>query len=674
MQSFREIKFTYGKLLPDALYLCRPQKGDVPDIVLETITRAEIAAKPAADWNLVKLHLNQFSISFLSYPEFDIDPHPALQEATKINLRTGSIERVDYSGRGNPPILHRKETFLPTADSRYELFAALTKSEEAAGLYANPSTIGLRHQWQTLLRRLGWRHDNHTLVRVQPTVEDQSEPREVARHRTAIRRYDLSKPTKQLLERNLLKKNETFFDYGCGHGMDVQALQHLGYQAAGWDPAFLPNAPKIPSDVVNLGYVLNVIEEPKEREEALRNAFALATKVLLVSTLVAGKESEAHSTRYRDGYITKTNTFQKFFLPGELETLIERTLGAEAITLTYGLCAVFKDPDAAELFQAAQNRRRLDWTAISLQLKFSTPTSRERSAVSLYDLHKELFDEFWQCLIDLGRVPEQGEFARHEEMIAAAGGTRRAMQLAVERHGAPLWEECRKARSEDVLAYLAMTKFRRKFLRREIPPRIRHDIRSFFGDIQTAQRKAEELLFAAGDADEIEIAAASCKVGWQDEEALIVHRSLFASLPPLLRIYVLCASHRYGDPAQADLIKIHKHSGKVTFQHYDDFDNKPLPVLMTRIKINLRNLFVEVIDHSKGPRIQVLYFKERYVAPDHPHRAKMEAVSKKLRKLGLDEKTIGYGPDMTSLATMLTSAGLTENLTPIRPRRQAKRN
>ncbi len=673
MQSFREIKFGHGKRLPDALYLWRPQKGDVPDVVLEVITRAETAAKPAADWNLAKLHLNQFAISFLSYPGFDVDPHPALREATKINMRSGSIERVDYSGRGNPPILHRKETFLPKEDPRFALFAALTNAEEAAGLYADSSKIGLRHQWQTLLRRLGWRHDNHVLIRVQPDGIEQNEPREVARHRTAIRRYDLSKPTKQLLERNLLKKNESFFDYGCGHGMDIQALQHLGYQAAGWDPAFLPNAPKVPSDVVNLGYVLNVIEDAKEREEALHSAFALTKKVLLVSTLVAGKESDSHSTRYRDGYITKTNTFQKFFLPGELEGLLERTLGAEAITLAYGLCAVFKDPDAAELFQAAQNRRRLDWTTISLQLKFTTPTSRERSTVSSYELHKELFEDFWKCLVDLGRAPEPGEYDRLEE-INAAGGVRKAMLLTVEHHGAALWEECRKARSEDVLAYLAMTKFRRRFLRREIPPRIRHDIRSFFGDIQTAQRKAEELLFAAGDSDEIEIAAASCKVGWQDEEALIVHRALFASLPPLLRIYVLCASHRYGDPAQADLIKIHKHSGKVTFQHYDDFDNKPLPVLMTRIKINLRNLFVEVIDHSKGTRVQVLYFKERFVAPDHPHRAKMEVVSKKLRKLGLDEKTIGYGPDMTTLAAMLASAGLTENLTPIRPRREAKQS
>ena len=92
----------------------------------------------------------------------------------------------------------------------------------------------------------------------------EADTREIKRHRTAIKRYDLSKPVKQLLERGLLKKGDTFFDFDCGHGMDIEALQNLGYQASGWDPAFRPNAPKSRAAVVNLGFVLNVIEEPSD--------------------------------------------------------------------------------------------------------------------------------------------------------------------------------------------------------------------------------------------------------------------------------------------------------------------------------------------------------------------------------------------------------------------------
>ena len=194
------------------------------------------------------------------------------------------------------------------------------------------------------------------------------------------------------------------------------------------------------------------------------------------------------------------------------------------------------------------------------------------------------------------------------------------------------------ARTEDLLVYVAMTHFRRRFRQREIPLRTRNDIRAFFGDFASAQARARELLFAAGDPGEIELACETVTCGWQDANSLIIHRSLFPELPPLLRIYVQCAAQRYGDPAQANLIKIHKHSRKVTFQHYDDFDGKPLPELKTRIKVNLRNLFVEVFDHSAGPRIQLLYFKERFLPADHPDRPALEKFSAKLRKLGLDEK------------------------------------
>ncbi len=659
----------YGKRLPGAVYVIRPGPNDLPVELWKTICRAETAARPDPAWNLLKIHTEQFAVTFLSYPDFDSDPHPALAEATKINVATGSVVRTDYRARPNPPILHRKETFVPPDDPRVPGFAALTKREEEAGLYRDTSRIGLRVQWLTLLKRLGLTHEGHELVAVRNQSVEGSVPeadaREIERHRTAIKRYDLSKPVKQLLERGLLRKTDTFFDYGCGHGMDIEALQNLGYRATGWDPAFRPNAAKTSAAVVNLGYVLNVVEETAERIAALRGAYALAERTLIVSTLAAGQETDAHSCPYRDGFLTKANTFQKFYAPGELESLIEQTLDAEASTLGLGMCVVFKNADDAELFEASRSRRRIDWSDISTQLRFSAPAALERRNVDRYDLHKELFDQFWQTLLDLGRAPEAGEFDRLSEVKKVGGGLNRAVALVVAHHGDQLWQIARKACTEDVLVYLAMTKFRKHFLRREIPLRIKNDIRSFFGDLPTAQAKARDLLFAAGDPGEIELACESVTFGWQDDDALMIHRSLFAELPPLLRIYVQCAAHRYGDPAQADLIKIHKHSGKVTFQHYDDFDGKPLPELHTRIKVNLRNLFVEVFDHSTGPKIQFLYFKERFVGRDYVGRPAMEKFSAKLRKLGLDEATIGLGPDKQTFLTALSTLGLNENLNPV---------
>lgn len=384
--------------------------------------------------------------------------------------------------------------------------------------------------------------------------------------------------------------------------------------------------------------------------------------------MVSGQETDSHSRPYRDGFLTKTNTFQKFYAPGELESLIEQALNAEVSTLGFGMCVVFKNSDDAESFEASRSRRRIDWSDISTQLRFSMPLVCERRNVDRYDLHKELFDEFWRTLLELGRAPEEGEFARLADVKKAGGSLNRAVALVVARHGEELWQMARKARHEDLLVYLAMTRFRKHFKRREIPLRIKNDIRSFFGDLPTAQSKACDLLFAAGDSGEIDLACKSVEFGCQSGDALMIHRSLFAQLPPLLRIYVQCAAHRYGDPAQADIIKIHKYSGKVTFQHYDDFDGKPLPELQTRIKVNLRNLFVEVFDHSKGPRIQLLYFKERFVGKNYVNRPAMEKFSAKLSKLGFDQATIGLGPDRDTFRALLAGARLNENLNPIRKR------
>jgi DNA phosphorothioation-associated putative methyltransferase len=619
-QAYRSLleSIKFGKKLPDAIYIARPSEGDIASPLFDLVRRGEVAAKPDPKWTLIKFHKNQVALTFLSYPAFDADPHPPLVESTKINLNTGSIVQTDYRRRSNPPILHRKETFLPPSDKRLGFFSALTRAEEEAGLYRTRNQIGLRVQWLTLLKRLGLTHEGHGLIKQRKTElpaalpVGQNEELPIARHRTAIKRYDLSKPVKQLLQRDLLRKNDTFFDYGCGHGMDIEALQSLGYRATGWDPAFRPDALKTAATVVNLGYVLNVIESPAERLHALREAYGLAERLLLVSTLVRGQETDSHSRPYGDGFLTKTNTFQKFYEPGEVETLIEEALDAEASTLGLGVCVVFRDADEAESFEAGKNRRRIDWNNISSQLRFSISTERERRQVDRYGLHKELFDAFWHVLLELGRAPEVGEFDRLDEVRRLSGGLNRAVALVTSHNGDLTWQQVRLSRSEDVLVYLAMTNFRKPFLRREIPLRIKNDIRAFFGDLETAQAKARDLLFAAGDSGEIELAVDQLDYGVFDREEMhfTFHRTLLERLPPILRVYVHCGAIRYGNPEAADLIKIHVNSGKLTFLQYDDFQKKRNPVLLTRTKINLRTQFVQVFDHSDSR--QKLKLKARF--------------------------------------------------------------
>src|SRR5437868_222863 len=100
------------------------------------------------------------------------------------------------------------------------------------------------------------------------------------RHRTAISRGALSRPLRLAVESGLIHPQSVVLDYGCGRGDDVQALCALGIQCQGWDPVYQPEGERREARVVNLGYVVNVIEDPHERAQTLCAAWQYAQQVL----------------------------------------------------------------------------------------------------------------------------------------------------------------------------------------------------------------------------------------------------------------------------------------------------------------------------------------------------------------------------------------------------------
>ena len=76
----------------------------------------------------------------------------------------------------------------------------------------------------------------------------------ISRQRSAIRRYGCSRPTALAFASGVLSPERSLLDYGCGHGQDIELLAAEGIACNGWDPAFRPDAPKHPADVVNLGF------------------------------------------------------------------------------------------------------------------------------------------------------------------------------------------------------------------------------------------------------------------------------------------------------------------------------------------------------------------------------------------------------------------------------------
>ena len=100
---------------------------------------------------LVKFSTESPKISYLTYADFDHNPHPPLLSSTIVNLETGSASQRDYRQVDNPPILHRKETFLSPNDPRYSDFAHLTQQEVELGLLKESRLIGTRRQWEQRL-------------------------------------------------------------------------------------------------------------------------------------------------------------------------------------------------------------------------------------------------------------------------------------------------------------------------------------------------------------------------------------------------------------------------------------------------------------------------------------------------------------------------------------------
>jgi DNA phosphorothioation-associated putative methyltransferase len=148
------------------------------------------------------------------------------------------------------------------------------------------------------------------------TVYGIEETTEIARHRTAIRRRELSRPVRTAIEDQLITNSTTVLDYGCGQGDDIRNLANLGVRCIGWDPQYHPEAAMCPSDVVNLGYVVNEIEDAEERATVLKSVWEYARHTLIVSARADGAPEIHGESPFHDGCLTKFGTFQKFFETG----------------------------------------------------------------------------------------------------------------------------------------------------------------------------------------------------------------------------------------------------------------------------------------------------------------------------------------------------------------------
>jgi hypothetical protein len=517
----------------------------------------------------------------------------------------------------------------------------------------------------------------------------------VKRHRTAMQRVLPSRPVALALEEALIDAGTTLFDYGCGRGTDLLHLQQLGVEAHGWDPAFRADADRRPADVVNLGYVVNVIEDVAERESVLRSAWALSKHLLIVSARLEWEARTVSGSSFGDGVLTGSGTFQKFFSQDELRDWIEATLGVKSVAAAPGIFYVFREQTAIQAYLA----ERFGSGARNASARFS-----ER----LFDANRELLEALAQFVSDRGRLPADGELEAGEELTSRFGSIRAAFAVVRQVTGqAPTrsptvserlfdanrelltqlvafvahrgrlpapeelpiaatelrerfgsikaafavinrvspqdWQTIRAERQRDLLVYLALDAFggRPRFF--ELPTELQYDVKAFFSAYKRACTIADALLFKAGDRTSIDRACQQSAVGKCTRDALYVHTSALDRLAPLLRVYEGCARVLTGTVAGANVIKLRRDKAQVSYLSYPDFDNDAHPTLLEVTTADLPRLRVEHQDFREAANPPILHRKDTFIADDYPHRRRFARLTQQEERHGLLDAPLPIG-------------------------------
>ncbi len=611
-----------GKQLPTALYVHHSVLSYLdPD--LQKYERKAHLTPDIQKATIIKFNTDKPQISYLFYPDFESNPHPALTLSIVINLATHQVKVWDYADSDNPPILHRKETFMRPDYPQYSLFKHLSELEEKLGLLDNSRHIGTRQDWEKCLNRYHITFIDHYLACHLPNSRNQPFMVEIDRHKAAIVRKSHSRPVRLALDAELFNAPETtFFDYGCGYGGDIERIAEEGYKSAGYDPYYRPNDPLIASDIVNLGYVINVIEDLKERREALIAAWNLTQRILIVSAQVLVDDRVRGLVAYGDGIITSRNTFQKYYEQDELKTYIDQVLNVDSIPAGLGVYFVFQAENEAQAFRLSRYHS-------------SAKTPRIYQILPKFEDYEPLLTPLMQFYTERGRLPIKGELANEDALKAEFGSFRRAFKVILTVTEQKEWDEICDKRSQDILVYLALTRFKERPTIRKLPAALRVDIRSLFGNYAQACALADFMFYHLSDLKKIEKLCLTSAIGKKLKDSLLIHMSALDQLPPLLRLYEGCASQGIGRLEDANVVRLFFNQPKITYLYYPNFNSHPHPILRTKMTIFLGKLTVHYQDYDDKIAAPVLHEKDQLVSPDYPFYEKFKTLSQQERELGL---------------------------------------
>ncbi|MFB7673849.1 DNA phosphorothioation-associated putative methyltransferase [Kitasatospora purpeofusca] len=437
------------------------------------------------------------------------------------------------------------------------------------------------------------------------------------RRRTAIGRASLSVPARQALADRQLDAGRTILDYGCGRGGDVVSLQRLACNITGWDPYFSSSSSVAPSDVVLLTYVLNVIEDPVERRQTLKEAWRLAGSVLIVSARLTWDRSKVSGQEYGDGLLTSRQTFQHLFSPNELRAYVEEVTGTRCITAAPGIVYAFKDDSA-----------RLDYLAhrIVPDANWLASADTASAIASLVDYVERR-----------GRPPRVDEMPRPMAVQLAHLKPGELKRLVHDSVDAERVSAGAKRTTLNTLLFLAVELFNGRGPFSSLPLGLQLDVRSFFTSYKEACQRSDRLLLKLRDDAYVRGAMNASCVGKITPTALYVHRRAVDRMPAVLRLYEHCASIVAGRPQAWTIAKL-KHQGRaVGWLDYPEFNKDPHPRITTSYVADLKSLETSHMSYANSANRPLLHRKHEFLAPDDPDVPRYRRLTESELRAGLYE-------------------------------------
>lgn len=421
-------------------------------------------------------------------------------------------------------------------------------------------------------------------------------------------------PVRQALRDGLIKVETSLLDYGCGRGQDVARLRKMNLDAHGWDPHFAPDSPLLPKDIVLLNYVLNVIEDPAERREAVTKAWGLAKKAMVVSCRLQWERSAVRGTSIADGIVTSRNTFQHFFAPREIRDLVESVTESKCISPTPGVVYAFRRDEDRFAYLARGAIAEYDWTATDDY----TSAVAEVIAFAESRGRPPLFEE-----IPVDLLPQLGKLSRRSLLELVSKGASRERVA----------DGFRRA-TLDALLYLGTSIFSGRPSLSDLPLGVQADVKHCFKSYREACARADRLLSKIKE-DKYIRGAMQNSPGKMTASAFYVHRRAVDKIAVVLRLYEHCGFVAAGRPAGWNILKLDHRGRRVSWSAYPEFDSDPHPVLDWTYGVDMTSLAGSFQSFKERANRPILHRKEEFLDPGDPDVPKYQRLTAAEVRAGL---------------------------------------